>query len=137
MRDTRCSTLSVNAQADAVGALLNGGFLRIYGGQKPADADALVLGDPLAVLRFAPHAFRLAEEGVITSMPITPDTNTLGGGEPTWFRACAPNGDPVFDGTVGRSDCNLNIPGDGPLIVHAGGEFHVGSITYVVRKGAQ
>lgn len=134
--DTKISTKTANVEADAVGSLLNNGYLRIFGGVKPIDGDGAIADSPLATLRFAQIAFRAAVDGVISSYPIAPDMNTAGTGEPTWFRAFTASGEPVFDGTVGRSGCNLNIPGDAgiPLIVHAGGEFHVGVITYSIRR---
>lgn len=131
--DSKLSTACVNAQANATGALLSNGYLRVYGGEKPAGADVDPGSDPLAELRFAEVAFRPADGGIIVSNPIAPDMNTSGGADATWYRTFAADGvTPVFDGTVGLSGCNVNLQ---PSVkVHPGGELHIGTISYRVRK---
>ena len=132
--DTKTSTVAVNAQANAIAALLSNGYLRIYGADKATSADTAPSGAPLCELRFAADAFRSAVAGVITSNPIAPDMSTAGGGDATWYRTFMADGiTPVFDGTVGTADCNINIQPS--VTVHPGGEFHLASISYNVNKG--
>lgn len=131
--DLKVSVAVANAQADLVGALCNGGYLRVYGGFKPSSADEVAPGAALATLRFAAEAFRPAENCQIQSNPIMPDENTEGSGEATWFRAFMADGvTPVFDGTVGTANANINLSPS--AVVHNGGEFHIGSITYRVSN---
>jgi hypothetical protein len=134
MRNETISTRCRDIQANAVGASLSSGYLRVYSTPKPESADAAAEGDPLATLRFANIAFNLAVDGRIISTPLIPDTNTHGGGDAVWFRASAESGEAIFDGTVGLADSdnegNLNIHES--LTVHPGGEFHVGSVAYRV-----
>lgn len=131
--DTKTSTAAVNAEANAVGAMLSNGYLRVYGGDKAASADDAPGGLPLAELRFAEVAFGPADDGLIISYPLLPDMNTVGGGDATWYRTFAADGvTPVFDGTVGLTGCNVNLQ---PTVkVHPGGELHIGTISYRVRK---
>lgn len=132
MRDSKVSIMAANAQADAMGALLNGGYLRIYGSVKPADADVPETAEALAELNFQPVAFRPAENGEVVSYPLDPDTNTRGGGEATWFRAFTEDGRPVFDGTVGTAECDITLMNS--AMVHPGGELHVSVIRYVIQR---
>ena len=131
--DTKTSTAAVNAEANAVGAMLSNGYLRVYGGDKASSADDAPSGLPLAELRFAEAAFGPAVDGLITSYPLAPDMNTVGGADATWYRTFAEDGvTPVFDGTVGLAGCNINLQPS--VTVHPGGELHIGSISYRVRK---
>lgn len=62
---------------------------------------------------------------------------TAGTGTPTWFRVFRSDGiTPVFDGSVGTADCNINVSANNnmPLMVHPGGEFHLASISFTVRR---
>jgi hypothetical protein len=133
MRETKVSTFAVNLQADAVGSSLDDGYLHVYGDAKPASCDIAPADIPLATLRFGLPAFNPAVNGVILSLPLTPDTNTSGGKDAVWFRASTVSGDSVFDGTVGLTggdEGNLNI--NESLTVQPGGELHIGSVAYRV-----
>lgn len=105
------STTAINAEADAIGNLLNTGYIRIYDGVQPADADTAITDQVLlAELRFAADAFPAAVAGVLTSNAITADASANATGEATWCRILQSNGTTVmFDGTVGVSDANLLI----------------------------
>ena len=104
----------VNAACDALAALLNTGYLRIYddSGVQPADPDAAV-GDAvlLAELRFGATAFGAAVAGVATANAITKDSSANASGDASWFRALKSDGTTgVLDGTVGVGatyDCNV------------------------------
>lgn len=131
--ELKVSDAVANAQADLIGQRCRNGWLRLYGGTKPASADDPVGPSALATLRFAQEAFRPAADRQIASNPIAPDLNTEGAGEATWFRAFMEDGTtPVFDGTVGVSGCNINLAPS--AMVHAGGEVHIGSIIFRVSN---
>ncbi len=62
------SDVAVNAEANALGALLNSGYLEIYAGAQPTNADTAIAGQAnLATLTFAATAFGGAAAGVITA----------------------------------------------------------------------
>jgi len=134
MRELRISTLAANAEANAIGALLSNGYLRIYPAPKSLSADDAVLVPHLAELRFAEIAFNDAVDGVIASLPLLPDTNTAGGGEAAWFRAFTEGEESVFDGTVGLLGYDINLQKS--TSIHPGGELHISSIVYRVRKNS-
>jgi len=134
MRDLKVSILGINAEADALARLLDGGFIWIMGDEKAETADAPVLTAPLATLRFGSPAFAPAAGGVIKSNPIEADRNTAGTGKPKWLRAVTADLRAVFDGTVGANGCNLNIQTNNGKVptIFPGGEFAVDEITYRV-----
>lgn len=141
MRDTRKSTICANAEADAVGSVLSFGHLYLFGGEVVNDPDDAVTTGALAHLRFAETAFNPAENGVITSTPLSPDMNTVGGDDARWFLTTTEFGDAVFTGTVGVSpnpgDADaerFNLEVTPSTFVQAGGEFHVGVVRYSVNR---
>lgn len=136
MRDSRVSTAALNIEANAVGAALSNGYLRVYGGVKPANIDDATLEPVLAVLRFAETAFNPAVGGLILSLPLVPDLNTAGGGDATWFSASTVDGDVLFDGTVGKAggEEQYNLAINESTTVHPGGELHIGSVSYKVKR---
>jgi hypothetical protein len=110
MQDLRQATETVNAKADAVAALLDNGFLRIYDGSRPATPDDPVTTQTLlAELRFGSPAFGPAVEGTITATPIA--SATAGAtGTATWYRALKADGtSAVHDGEVGTEDADLEM----------------------------
>jgi hypothetical protein len=105
------SAAAANAAANAVAALLNNGYLRLYDGAQPATPEtAIVAQVKLAELRFGATAFGNAAAGVATANAITKDSDADATGTAAWFRALASDGTTaVLDGTVGVSGCNLNM----------------------------
>jgi len=99
----RFSNLAVDTKADALTDLLNGGTLAIFAGPKPATADEPTSEEHtlLAVLGFAPCAFKSAINGRAEAEAITPCPSARAAGKPEWFRAYTPEMLGVFDGTVG------------------------------------
>jgi hypothetical protein len=84
------SDTMVNAEADAVGNALNSGYIRIYDGTQPANADtAIGVQVLLAELRFAADAFGAASGGTITANAITSDSSANNTGTATWARILA------------------------------------------------
>jgi hypothetical protein len=107
----KMSNASANAEANALAALLNNGYLRIYDGAQPATADTAIGAQvKLAELRFGATAFGAAANGVITANAITADSDADATGTAAWFRCFESDGTtPVMDGSVGASGCDLNI----------------------------
>ena len=113
--DLRQSVETVNAKANAVGALLDDGYFRIYDGTRPATADDAVTTQVLlAELRFGNPAFGAAVDGTITANPLTQDSAANATGTATWYRALKSDGtSPVQDGSVGTG-----APGDFNLVLN-------------------
>lgn len=130
----KISTTAVNAQADALSDLLDNGYLRIYDGTQPANANTAITSQVLlAELRFNATAAPAASGGVLTMNSITQDSSANNTGTATWFRALKSNGSTVvFDGSVGAASCDLNI---GSTSITAGASVAVTSMTYTVSAG--
>jgi len=105
------SNTAANAEADAVAALLNSGYLRIYDGSQPANANTAVSTQTLlAELRFGSTAFAASSGGVITANAIADDTDANATGTASWVRCLKSDGTTVImDGSVGTSGCDLNM----------------------------
>lgn len=128
------TNLAANTHADAVGALLNTGYLRIYSGTQPATADTALSGNTLlAELRFNATAFGAAVAGVATANAITSDTDADATGTATFFRAFKSDGTTaVMDGSVGTatSDAIIN---SAAIQIHA--QVDCTALTYTASKG--
>ncbi len=111
MLSPRLSDAAANAAADAVCALLNSGYLRLYSGSQPATPNTSVTTQTLlAELRFGATAFAGAVAGMATANPLTPDASAAASGSATWFRALEVDGTTaVFDGSVGTNASNLTL----------------------------
>lgn len=133
--DLKLGNAAANAAADAVCALLNSGYLRIYDGVQPASADTAISTQTLlAELRFAATAFEAAVAGVATANALTPDMDADATGTATWFRAFKSDGtSAVFDGSVGMTDCDLNM---NTTAIQEHAEVRVDSLTYTQPKSA-
>ena len=107
--NTQMTDLAVNAQANALAALLNGGKIKVYNGSQPATADTALSGNTLGVtLTLDATAFAAAVSGVLTANAITSAT-AVADITPTWARICKSDDTPVFDVSAGASGCNLTI----------------------------
>jgi hypothetical protein len=127
------ANVGANAAANAVCGLLNTGFIRIYDGTKPANADTGLAGNTLlAELRFGATAFGAAVAGVATANPITQDSDADATGTASWFRALETDGTTaVFDGSVGTSGCDLNLP---TVAIAQHAIVQITSLTYTQQK---
>jgi len=97
------STVAANAAADAVAALLNGGYMAIYEGAQPSSHDKpLPAGTKLlATLQFGAPAFQPATGGAATANAMQPDTDASDTGRPQWFRLFrADKKTAVYDGDI-------------------------------------
>jgi hypothetical protein len=100
-----------NSALNTILANLNSGFLRIYDGTQPTDADtAITTQNLLAELTFGSTAFASASGGSATANAISDDTDANATGTASWFRCFKTDGTTaVMDGSVGTSGCNLNL----------------------------
>lgn len=124
---------TANAEIDAVTALLNNGYLRLYSGTRPATADTALSGNTLlAELRFGATAFGAGAAGVATANAITSDTAADATGTATFFRALSSNGTTVvLDGSVGASGADLNL---NSTAIQSGARVDVTSMTLTAPK---
>jgi hypothetical protein len=131
--NTQMSYAAVNAEANALSALLNSGYLRIYDGAQPANADTALSGQTLlAELRFSSTAAPSASNGVLTFNTVTSDTSANNTGTATWYRCLSSNGTSVvMDGTVGTSGANLNL---NSVSIQSGAEVAVTSFTHTIPR---
>jgi hypothetical protein len=127
------SNFAVNTEVDALLAQLNSGYLRMYDGTQPVDADTAIGAQvKLAELRWNGTAFAPTVAGVATANAITSDTNTVAG-TATWFVALKADGTTVvFMGSVGLAGCNINL---NSVSIGNGGTVAVSSFTYTQPKG--
>jgi hypothetical protein len=107
----KLSEAAVNAEANARNALLNNGFLRIYDGVQPTNADtALGTQVLLAELTFGATAFAAASGGIANANAIGSEMSALATSTATWYRTFKSDGTTVVsDGSVGISGANLNM----------------------------
>src|SRR5207249_11000745 len=129
----KLSNIGANAAANAICALLNSGYIDIYDGTQPANADtAITTQVKLARLTFGNPAFGAASAGVTTANAITSDSAADATGTASWFRACKSDGSAVFDGSVGTSSANLVLS---TVNITAGAVVGVSSCIYTESKG--
>lgn len=128
--NTQLSDATVNAQANALAALCNGGFIKIYDGTQPASADSALSGNTLGVtLTFGATAFGAANSGVITANAITTGV-AVAGITPTFARIFKSDGTTVvMDVSAGASGANMTIGA-----FTAGTTVSVSSFTHDVRN---
>lgn len=128
------SNAAVVAGGDAVCALLNTGYIRIYTGTQPSTADTALSGNTLlAELRFASTAFGSSSSGVSTAGTITADSSADATGTATWFRTLKSDGSSVvFDGTVGTSSADMVL---NSVAISSGSAVSITAFTYTENKG--
>lgn len=102
-----------NNRLDEITALIDAGtagFLRIYDGTRPANADTAVSGQTLlAELTMSATSFPAASGGSMTANAITDDSSANANGTASWFRITDSAGNAVVDGDVGTSGSDLNL----------------------------
>lgn len=130
------SNTSANAAANAIGPLLNTGYLRIYdstGTGQPANANTAVSTQVLlAELRFNSTFSPSAVAGVLTANAIADDTAANNTGTATWFRCLESDGSTVImDGSVGTSGCDLNM---NSTAIQANADVSVTAFTLTVTE---
>jgi hypothetical protein len=111
MKTPRLSDVAVNAEIDALTALLNGGFIDFYDGSQPATADTAISTQVrLASLSFGTPAFGAGVAGVAVANAITPDSDADATGTASWYRCWkSDHTTSVTDGSIGTSGANINM----------------------------
>lgn len=112
------SDAAAKAAVEALGALCNGGTIKVYTGTQPTDANTAVGAQTLlGTFTFSATAFGTAAPSgsapnrvsTITANAIA-DITAVATGTATWFRALKSDGTTaVMDGSVGTSGCDLNL----------------------------
>ena len=104
------SDVAANAEANALAALMNGGFLHLYAGAQPVNANTSLAGNTLlATLSFGNPAFGLAVSSVITANAIGSASAVASGGA-TFARIYkSDNGTVIMDIRVGTSGAALTL----------------------------
>lgn len=125
--NSQYSTAARNAAADAIAALCNTGYLRLYDGSQPANANTAITSQTmLAELRFASTAFGAAASGIATAAAIA-SVAAAASGTVTWFRALKSDGTSVvFDGSVGTATANLIM---NAVAISSGATVAISSLT--------
>jgi hypothetical protein len=106
------ATTTRNKRLDGITtAAGNSGFIKIYSGTQPADANTALSGNTLLSTltcnsTFAPSA----SSAVLTLNAITSDTNAAATGTASFFRMLKSDATTVvMDGSVGTSGCDMNL----------------------------
>ena len=128
--NTQLADATVNAQANALAALCNGGKIRIYDGTQPVTADTALAGNTLGVeLTFNATAFPNAVSGLLTANAITSGT-AVASITPTFARIFKSDGTTVvMDVSAGATNSNMTIGA-----FTAGTVVSVSSFTHDVRN---
>ncbi len=126
----KTSVASRNLALNAAFDVLNGGFLRIYDGTQPTDADtALGAQVLLAEPALNATAFAAASAGSKVANAITADSSANATGTATWgslVKSGGTRGNNVLDFSVGTSGANLNL---NSVAIQAGAAVSVTSFT--------
>jgi hypothetical protein len=129
---TRITEDAANAQADAFGCLLDGGYITLYSGEQPESCDESPNSPEIAVMHMSNPAFDAANGGTITANAIAPAESADSDGDVSWFRAFSQDGHAVFDGSAGKYNCNLVLD---DTRVRAGAKVSIKEFTYSVPWG--
>ena len=132
-KNLKLSDTAVNAEVDALTALLANGYLRIYDGTQPATSGAAITTQTLlAELRFGSPAYGAAAAGVATANAITSDASAPASGTAAWFRALKADGTTaIFDGSVDTADADLVL---NSVAISSGAQVDCTSLTYTAPK---
>ena len=126
------SDTAANAEATALAPLMNSGFIDIYTGTQPANANTGLSGNTLlATLTFGSTAFGAPVAGVLTANAITAGIagNT---GTATFARIYESNGTTVvMDTQVGTSGTGIVLPSTS---VASGITVSISSFTHAVTE---
>lgn len=131
--DRRMSYAAVNVEANALAVRANSGYIRIYDGTRPANADtALGAQVLLAELRFGATAFGAASNGVITANAITADAAANAAGTASWARILESNGTTVlWDDEVGTATSNIIL---NSTTIGLGANVSISALTHTVPR---
>jgi hypothetical protein len=119
----RKTAASRNTMQDAVKADYNSGYIRVYSGTRPTNADTALSGNTLlAELRFGATAFGSSSAGVLTANAITSDSSADATGTASFVRLFK------SDGTTALDDLSVSATG-------GGGEAQFSTLSFVATVG--
>jgi hypothetical protein len=121
----------VDAIRDRIDAGAGAGFVRIYDGTQPANAETAITTQVLlAEIPFADPSFAAASAGSASAngLPIE-DSSANATGTATWARIVDSNGATVYDCDVGTSGASINL---NTTSIVAGGPVRITSATHSV-----
>jgi len=125
------STTAVNGMADYLARLVNGGKLYICSGTQPSRADDAITDQKILVQFILPNpTFKKAEKGKLVCPNIEP-TRATATGTATWYRVLSASGVPLWDGSVGKADCDMNIS---DVNIFAGAEMSLDMWEHLVPR---
>ena len=130
--NTQMANATVNIGANAEAAIFNGGFIDIYDGVQPTNADT-ALGTQVKGVRCTLNAtaFPTAVNGVLTANAITSGTATASI-TPTWARILKSDGTTVImDCSVGTATSNIILSA---ASFTTGTTVSISSFTHTVAK---
>ncbi len=129
------SISAVNIEANTLAVRAISGYIRIYDGTRPADADTAVDTQVLlAELRFGSPAFGLSVDGIITAEPITPEDAALAGGTASWARILESDGTTtLWDDEVGTVNSNIALS---TVNISAGTQVSLTNYTHTIPRSA-
>jgi hypothetical protein len=130
----RITNAVATAMIDAgIGDQSDTGYIRIYDGTIPTNADTAVGAQVLlAELRWNAAAFPSATNGVITAAAITADSSANATGTAAWFRSLKSDGTTVLcDGTVSTSGADMNL---NTTSITSGANVSISSATFTMPK---
>jgi hypothetical protein len=126
----KTSIAARNAALDALAALANSGYIRIYSGSQPATPETAASGTLLAELRFNATAFGAAASGVITAGAITADSSADNTGTAGYYRALKSDGTTaLWDGSVSTSGADLNL---NSTAIQSAASVSISALTYTL-----
>jgi hypothetical protein len=130
----RITTAVSNTGIDAmIGDQLNTGYIRIYDGTIPTNADTAVGAQVLlAELRFAADAFAAGSSSAAVANSITADSSANATGTAAWFRCLKSDGTTVIcDVTVSTSGADMNL---NTTSITSGANVSISSATFTMPK---
>lgn len=106
------AAMGVDAEANALARLMDGGYLRIYGGRMPDTPEEPVGDRRMAVeLRLSSPAFGPASDGIVIAGDLAPGVAVADVNPVTWARITQADGQTaVVDISVGTTDAVLRLP---------------------------
>ena len=131
-KNTQLTNLVVNAQADALARLLDGGWCDIYDGAQPANGDAAVAGTKLAHIQFNATSAPAAVAGVLTFNAMAAAVALATSAGATWARCFKADGTTaVMDVSAGIATSNIIL---NSAAIQVGAQVAISSFTHTVAK---
>lgn len=130
----KTSIVARNAAVDALVALANNGFVKVYTGSEPATPETAASGTLLATATFGASAFGASASGTATAAAISPDTSIDATGTAGYFRVLKSDATTVlWQGTVtatgGGGDMTVNT-----VSFVAAAQFSITSLTFTLPQ---